>query len=58
MTRLLRPSFSQSGSSCKTSPRQKALVIRQSGDVWALLAGNVDFAFIKTHLSRGFRWNA
>jgi len=34
------------------------LVIRQSGDVWALLAGNVDFAFIKTHLSRGFRWNA
>jgi UDP-N-acetylmuramoylalanine-D-glutamate ligase len=46
MTRLLRPNFAQTGSNCKTSPWQMVLVIRQSRDVWALLAGNVDYAFI------------
>jgi hypothetical protein len=47
MTGLMRPSFPQAGISCKTEPWQMASAIRQSGDVCALCAGNVDFTFIK-----------
>jgi len=35
-----------------------ASAIRQSRDVCSLLAENVDFAVIKTHLSLGLSWNA
>jgi hypothetical protein len=47
MTNLLRPSFAQTGISCKTGPWRIVLAMRRSRDVCALLAGNVDFAFIK-----------
>jgi hypothetical protein len=35
-----------------------ASAICPGGDVCASCAGNVEFAFIKTHRSLGFRWNA
>jgi hypothetical protein len=47
MTGLLKPSFAQTGISCKTGPWQMASAIRQSRDVCPSLAGNVDFAFFK-----------
>jgi len=47
MTSLLIASFAQTGISCKTRPRQMALVIRQSRNVCPLPAENVDFAFFK-----------
>jgi hypothetical protein len=46
MTGFSRPSFAQTGIIGKTEPWQMALAIRQSRDVCALRAGNVDFAFI------------
>ena len=58
MTGLTRPSFARNGIIDKTALGQVAFVFHQSRDVYSLLAKNVDFAVIKTHLSLGFRWNA
>jgi hypothetical protein len=42
----------------RAEPWQMASPVRQNGDVCPLLPEHLDFAAIKTHLSRGFRWNA
>jgi hypothetical protein len=47
MTGLLPRRFAQTGTNCKTGPWQMASVIRQSRDVCALRAGNVDFTYIR-----------
>jgi hypothetical protein len=46
MTYLLETSFAQTGGTGNTELRQIASVTGQSGDVWALRTGSVDFAFI------------
>jgi hypothetical protein len=58
MTGLFRLSFARIGHSGKIEPWKMASPVRQSRDVCALRAGNVDFTFIKTKLSRGLSWNA
>ena len=47
MTRLLGPTFAQTGSIGKTELRQIASAIGQIRDACALRAGNVDFTFIR-----------
>lgn len=59
MTGLLRPRLAQVGVIGKTGRTLGVgTTMHQSRDVRASLAGNVDFVFIKTQLSLGFRWNS
>jgi hypothetical protein len=58
MTGLTRPNFPRIGNVGKTNPWQTASAVCHDRNVCSLLAENVDFAVIKTHLSLGFRWNA
>ena len=42
----------------KPGPRPWSLLCAKAGDASALRVSNVDFVFIKTHLSRGSCWNS
>ena len=58
MTGLLRPKFARMEVIGKTGPWPCGLPCTKAGDVGTLGAGNVDFDFIKTQFSLGFRWNS
>ncbi len=58
MTGSLGPTLAQICVGCKASPWQTASAVCHDRNVCSLLAENVEFAVIKTHLSHGFLQNA